>query len=132
MHRGSLLPLILSMALLPACGNARSNGDGGLLDPATSTEQLPPEVRSAVTSYERDLLGAAASYKAEFGQLPRGFADVSSVAGAREVAVNVLTDGIGEQIPFSSRDTAKKAANAIIGSAERRILDRMRAQDAQN
>ncbi|MDO9367867.1 MAG: hypothetical protein Q7T68_04795 [Sphingopyxis sp.] len=132
MHRGILLPLFLSMALLSACGDAGSTGDGGLLDAATLAEQLPPEVRSAVTSYERDLLGAAASYKAEFGHLPVSFADIASVAGARAAAANVLADGIGEQIPFASRETAEKTANAIIGAAERRILDQMKAQDAQN
>lgn len=130
-HRFAI-PIFFSVALLSACGDAGSSGDGGLLDTAAIAEQLPPEVRGAVTSYERDLLGAAASYKAEFGRLPVSFADVASVAGAREAAVNVLADGIGEQIPFSSRETAEKTANAIIGAAERRILGQMKAQDAQN
>lgn len=121
-----------SIALLAACGDAGSTGDDRLLDTATIADQLPPEVRGAVTSYERDLLNAAASYKAEFGRWPVSFADVASVAGARAVAVNVLADGIGEQIPFASRETAEKAAYAIIGTAERRVLDRMRAQDGQN
>jgi len=132
MSRRFVIPACLSLALLAACGDAGSADDGGLLDTATLVERLPPEVRGAVTSYERDLFAAAASYKAEFGRFPVSFADVASVAGAREVAVNVLADGIGEQVPFSSRETAEKAANAVIGAAERRILDQMKAQDAQN
>lgn len=132
MRRSYLISSCLTLALLAACGDAGSADDGGLLDTATLVEQLPPEVRGAVTSYERDLLNAAASYKAEFGRFPVSFADVASVAGARDLAVNVLADGIGEQVPFSSRATAENAANAIIGAAERRILDRVKAQDAQN
>ena len=132
MRRSFLIPACLSVALLAACGDAGTAGESGLLDTATLVEQLPPDVRGAVTSYERDLLSAAASYKAEFGRWPVSFADVASVASAREVAVNVLADGIGEQIPFASRETAEKAANAIIGTAEWRVLDRMKAQDAQN
>lgn len=125
-------PAFLGIMLLAACGDAGTAGDSGLLDTDILAEQLPPEVRGAVTSYERDLLNAAASYKAEFGRWPVSFADVASVAGARAVAVNVLADGIGEQVPFASRETAQKAADAIIGTAERRVLDRMKAQDAQN
>ena len=75
---------------------------------------------------------AAEISKAEFGLLPLSFAEVASVAGAREVAVNVMADGIGEQIPFASRETAQATANAIISGAERRILDQMKPQDAQN
>ena len=131
MRRSFFIPACLSVALLAACGDAGTAGDSGLLDTATLVEQLPPEVRGAVTSYERDLLDAAASYKAEFGRWPVSFADVASVAGAREVAVNVLADGIGEQIPFASRETSEKAANAIMGTAERRVLDRIKAQHAQ-
>ncbi len=131
-RRSFFIPACLSFALLAACGDAGTAGESGLLDTATLVEQLQPEVGGAVTSYERDLLSAAASYKAEFGQWPVSFADVASVAGARTVAVNVLADGIGEQIPFASRETAEKAADAIIGTAERRVLDRMKAQDAQN
>lgn len=127
-----VFPACAGLALLAACGDAGSTGDGGLVDTATLVEQLPPEVRGAVTSYERDLLNAAASYKAEFGRWPVSFAEVASVAGAREVAVNILADGIGEQIPFASRQTAEKAASAVIGAAERRVLDQMKAQDAPN
>ena len=126
------IPVFLGMALLSACGDAGSADDGRLLDAGAIAAKLPPEVRGAVTSYERDLRKAAASYKAEFGRLPLSFADVASVAGAREVAVNVMADGIGEQIPFASRETAQATANAIISGAERRILDQMKAQDAQN
>jgi hypothetical protein len=131
MRRSFFIPACLSVALLAACGDAGTAGENGLLDTDTLAEQLPPEVRGAVTSYERDLLTAAASYKAEFGRWPVSFADVASVAGARAVAVNLLADGIGEQVPFASRATAEKAADAIIGTAERRVLDRMKAQDAQ-
>ena len=59
-----------------------------------------------------------------------GKSTLSYVLGGRpgyevtEGSVNVLADGIGEQFRFSSRETAEKAA-------ERRILDRMKAQDAQ-
>ena len=132
MRRGFIIPACLSLALLAACGDAGSAGESGLLDTATLVEKLPPEVRGAVTSYEQDLLNAAATYKAEFGRWPVSFAEVASVAGAREVAMNILADGIGEQIPLASRETSEKAADAIIGTAERRVLDRMKAQDAQN
>jgi hypothetical protein len=131
-RRLHLVHVILGAALLSACGDAGSTDDGRLLDVATIAVQLPPEVRTAVTSYESDLRAAATSYQVEFGQLPVSFADVASVAGARSVAVNVLADGIGEQIPFASRETAEKTANAIISAAERRILEQMKAQDAAN
>lgn len=130
-RRSFFIPVCLSVSLLAACGDADTAGEKGLIDTATLVEQLPPGVRGAVTSYERDLLNAATSYKAEFGRWPVSFADVASVASARAVAVNVLADGIGEQVPFASRETAEKAADAIIGTAEQRVLDRMKAQDAQ-
>jgi len=123
---------ILAIALLAACGDGVSSGDGGLLDATTIAQQLPPEVRGVITSYESDLLAAASSYKAEFGQFPTSFAEIASVAGARIAAVNMLADGIGEQLPLASGETAQKAANAIVIAAERRILDRMKAQDAPN
>lgn len=125
--------VVFAAALVAGCGNANSAGDSnGLLDASTIAQTLPPQVRSVITSYEQDLLGAAASYKAEFGHLPKSFAEVASVAGAREAAVNVLADGIGEQLPFASRETAQKAANTMITAAEQKILDKMKAQDAAN
>lgn len=118
-------------ALLAACGDMASDAEK-LLDPATLTEQLPPEAQGVVTAYAGDLRGAAEAYKAEFGQLPASFADVASVAGAREAAVNLIADGLGEQVPFASRATLEQAANGIVGAAEGRILDQMRTENAAN
>lgn len=104
----------------------------GLLNPERVAQLLPPEAQGVVTSYTADLRGAAEAYKAEFGQLPASFADVASVAGAREAAVNVIADGLAEQVPFASRATLEQAANGVVTTAERQILDRMRTQDAAN
>jgi hypothetical protein len=140
------LSLALVATLLSACGDV-SVGDvtakvedvkgraayaSALLDPAQVAKLLPPEAKSVVTSYTRDLRNAAESYKAEFGQFPKSFADIASVAGARETAVNLIADGLGEQVPFASRATLEKAANGVVTTAERQILERMRTQDAPN
>lgn len=133
-----LAAVALAAALLGACDGAVTKaGDaaekaGALLDPATLAQKLPPEARAVVTSYERDLRGAAAAYKANFGQWPASFADVASVAAMREAAVNLLADGLGEQIPFASRTTIEQAAGGIVTAAERRLLDQMRTDNAAN
>ena len=105
---------------------------GQLLDPASLADKLPPEARAVVTSYERDLRTAASAHVAEFGQLPASFAEIASVAGARQAAVDFLADGLGEQVPFASRTTVEQAANGIVTAAERRILDQMRTENAAN
>jgi hypothetical protein len=134
--KGAAHMLLLSAAmLLAACGNVsfddvKEVAAGVIPDVKTLTEQLPPETRVVVTSYKSDLLNAASAYKAEYGQLPASLADIASVAGARETAVDLLADGIGEQIPFASRATVEKAANGIVSAAEGQILDQMRKQDA--
>lgn len=133
----SALWLTVTVPLLAACGevavdDAKEAAKGMLPDAKALTEQLPPEARAVVTSYKSDLRGAAAAYKAEYGQLPASFADIASVAGAREKAVNVLADAMAEQIPFASRETVEKAAKGVVSAAERQILEQMRTQDAPN
>jgi hypothetical protein len=133
----SVFAIALSAAMLAACGNVtpedlKLSDAKQLLDTAKVTELLPPETKSVVTSYTRDLRNAAEAYKAEFGQFPKSFADIASVAGARETAVNLIADGLGEQVPFASRATLEKAANGVVTTAERQILERMRTQDAPN
>ena len=124
---------IASVALLAGCGDIAPDVDTEkLLDPATLAERLPPEAQGVVTSYAGDLRGAAEAYRAEFGQLPASFADIASVAGAREAAVNLIADGLGEQVPFASRQTLEQAANGIVTAAERRVLDQMRTENAGN
>jgi hypothetical protein len=150
--RGTMLrifsvPMALAALTLSACGDvsvdevknkaaeaaAGAGGDANaLLNPERVAQILPPEAQGVVTSYTADLRGAAEAYKAEFGQLPASFADVASVAGAREAAVNVIADGLAEQVPFASRATVEQAANSVVTTAERQILDRMRTQDAPN
>lgn len=132
-----LLLSAFAAALLSACGDVPADklknvDPSGMLTPERVAQLLPPEARGVVTSYSRDLRGAAEAYKAEFGQLPASFADVASVAGARATAVNVIADGLGEQVPFASRATLETAANGVVSAAERQILDRMRAQNAPN
>jgi hypothetical protein len=126
--------------LLAGCGDVSADGAAAgaadkareLINPSSLAENLPPEARAIVTSYERDLRGAAAAHLAEFGQLPASFAEVPTVAATREAAVNLIADGIGEQIPFASRATAEQAANSFVTAAERRILDQMRTENAAN
>ena len=129
--KSRILLAVASAALLGACGDMVPDTEK-LLDPATLAEQLPPEAQGVVTSYAGDLRGAAEAYKAEFGQLPASFAEVPTVAATREAAVNLIADGIGEQIPFASRATAEQAANSFVTAAERRILDQMRTENAAN
>lgn len=131
MKKRVMLSATIAAALLGACGEMAADTEK-LLDPATLAEQLPPEAQGVVTSYAADLRGAAEAYKAEFGQLPTSFADVASVAGARETAVNLIADGIGEQVPFASRETLEQAANGIVTTAERRILEQMRTENGSN
>ena len=129
---------VIGAAMLAACGDVTADGAAAgatdvarqLLDPATIAEQLPPEARGVVTSYQRDLRTAAAAHVAEFGELPTSFADVASVEGARTAAVNVLTEAIGEQVPFASSATIQQAANGLVSAAERQILDQMRTENA--
>jgi hypothetical protein len=129
--KSRILLAVASAALLGACGDMVPDTEK-LLDPATLAEQLPPEAQGVVTSYAGDLRGAAEAYKAEFGQLPASFAEVPSLADARAAAVNLIADGLGEQVPFASRETLEQAANGIVTAAEGRILDQMRTENAGN
>lgn len=131
--RSRILIGVAGAALLAACGDIAADVDAEkLLDPATLAERLPSEAQGVVTSYAGDLRGVAEAYRAEFGQLPASFADIASVAGAREAAVNLIADGLGEQVPFASRQTLEQAANGIVTAAERRVLDQMRTENAGN
>jgi hypothetical protein len=137
-RKGRLAAVILAASLLGACDGAVTKaGDAAekaeaLLDPAKLTEQLPPEVKVGLASYERDLRGAASAYVAQYGQLPANIGDIASVAGARETAVNLIADGLSEQVPFASRETLEKSANGIVAVAERQILERLKAPNAPN
>jgi catalase (peroxidase I) len=143
-HKG--LSLALAASLLTACGDA-SVGDvkakvedvkgkaadaTALLDPAALIEKLPPEAGAVVTSYKRDLQAAADAHLAQYGQLPASLADLTSLAGARETAINTIADGLAEQVPFASRETLEKAANGVVATVEKQILSRTRTQDAPN
>jgi len=128
---------LVTATLLSACGDVSADkltnvDPGAMLTPERVARLLPPEAQGVVTAYTGDLRGAAEAYRAEFGQLPASFADVASVAGARAAAVNVIADGLSEQVPFASRATLEQAANGVVSAAERQILDRMRTQDAPN
>ena len=133
----ALLLGAIAATLLSACGDISSDkfesaDPSAMLTPERVAELLPPEAQGVVTSYTGDLRAAAEAYKAEFGQLPVSFANVPSVADARTAAVTLIADGLGEQVPFASRATLEKAANSVVTTAERQILDRMKAQDAPN
>jgi hypothetical protein len=137
--KGRLLLAALTAALLTSCGDAsveqvkdKAAEAKQLIDPAALTEKLPPEARGVIKSYKNDLKAAASAHLAEYGQLPANLADLTSVAGARETAVNVLADNIGEQVPFASRETLEKAASGVIATAERQILDQISVPNAQN
>lgn len=103
-----------------------------LLNPERVAELLPPEARGVVTSYTGDLRAAATAYHAEFGRWPTNLSELTSVAGAREAAVNLIADGLGEQIPFASRATVEQAANSVVTAAETRILSQLRTDNAAN
>ncbi len=139
------LSLALAALLLAGCGDFADTKDaardvaGSIKNDALAkinTDQLaanlPPEARAVVTSYKADLKAAASAHIAQFGQLPANLADLASVAGAREVAVNMLADGLGEQIPFASRETLEKAANGLITTAETQVLAQMKVHNAPN
>lgn len=133
----SRLLLLCAPMLLAACGQAGSEGEAAkaalnLLDPAALTGKLPPEARAVVTSYKNDLRVAAKAHIAEFGQLPTNVADIASVAGARQTAVAFIADGLGEQVPFASRETIEKAAGGIVSAAELQILNQLRTENAPN
>jgi hypothetical protein len=137
--KGRLLLAVFAAGLLTACGDVsvdqvkdKAAEAKQLIDPAALTEKLPPEARGVITSYKNDLKAAASAHLAEYGQLPANLADLTSVAGARETAVNVLADNIGEQVPFASRETLEKAASGVIATAERQILDQISVPNAQN
>lgn len=135
--KSRLLVAAIAATLLSACGDVSADkltnvDPGAMLTPERVARLLPPEAEGVVTAYTGDLRGAAEAYRAEFGQLPASFADVASVAGARTAAVNLIADGLGEQVPFASRATLEQAANGVVSAAERQILDRMRTQDAPN
>lgn len=133
----AIIAVCVASGLLAACSEAPSTAAASgaakqVLNVEAIASQLPPELRGALSSYERDLRGAASAYVQEFGQFPASFADIASIAGARQTAVTILADGLGEQIPFASRATLEQTANAIVTAAERRILDQMRTDHAPN
>jgi hypothetical protein len=137
--KGRLLLAALAAGLLTACGDVsvdevkdKAAQAKQLIDPAALTEKLPPEARAVVTSYKNDLKAAASAHLAEYGQLPANLADLTSVAGARETAINLLADTIGEQVPFASRETLEKAASGVIATAERQILEQISVPNAPN
>ncbi|NJS15087.1 MAG: hypothetical protein HC788_11325 [Sphingopyxis sp.] len=140
-----VLSLAMVAALLTGCGNLTETKEAAReaagtvaneaiakLDYDQVLGQLPPEARAIVTAYVGDLQTAAAAHVAEFGQLPANIGELTSVAGARAAAVNLIADGLGEQIPFASRETLEKTAASLLGTAETQVLDRMRTQDAPN
>jgi hypothetical protein len=140
------LSLALAATLLTACGDVsvgevtakvedvkgKAADASALLDPAKLAERLPPEARAVVTSYKNDLTAAAKAHAVEFGQIPITIGSLTSVAGARETAVNAIADGLGEQVPFASRATLEQAATGFLSTVERQILETMRTQDAPN
>lgn len=131
----AFLVAALTASMLSACGSIAPEGDGGalaLLNPQQLAEKLPPEARAVVTSYKQDLRAAAKAHVAQFGTLPASFADIASVARARQTAVSLLADGLSEQIPFASRETVETAANGLVTATERALLDQMRTENAPN
>lgn len=139
------VPMTLATLTLAACADisvdevkgkaaeaaASAGADAGaLLDPAQVGDVVPPEARAVLTSYEGDLRAAAEAYRAEFGRWPTSLAEVPSLADARAAAVNLVADGLAEQIPFASRATVEQAANGLVETAEQQILSRIRTQDA--
>jgi hypothetical protein len=137
--KGRLLLVALAAALLTSCGDGsvdqvkdKAAQAKQMLDPAALTEKLPPEARGIVTSYKNDLKAAASAYVSQYGQLPANLSDLTTVAGARETAVNLLADNIGEQVPFASRETLEKAASGVIATAERQILEQISVPNAKN
>lgn len=134
MKTGNCLSAAVAAALLAACG---SSGDGEsvtsqLLDPSRLAALLSPEAKAAVEAYEGDVRAGIAAHKAQFGQLPQSLADIPSAVALRETSVNLIADGLAEQVPFASRETVEKAATAFVGTAERHVFDQMKAQDAPN
>jgi len=133
-----LLPCIAAALLVAGCsgsepqdGEAKSGGLGGI-SVGQVASLLPPAARDVAQSYERDVRAELAAYKAEFGHFPASLTEIPSAAALRATAVSVIADGLGEQVPFASRETVEKAANAFVGAAEQRILNQMKAQDAPN
>ena len=121
--------------MLVSCGSPRegeSGAGGQLLDAGQVAALLSPEAKVAVQSYEADVRGDIAAYKAQYGRLPQNLTEIPSAAVVRETAVNLVADGLAEQVPFASRATLEKAATAFVTSAERQVLVRMKAQDAPN
>jgi hypothetical protein len=132
-----LILAILATFTLTACGDVSvddvKNADvQQLLDPAKLAERLPPEARAVVTSYKNDLTAAAKAHVVEFGNIPVTVGSLTSVAGARDAAVNAIADGLGEQVPFASRETLEQAATGFLSTVERQILETMRTQNASN
>jgi hypothetical protein len=101
-----------------------------LLDPSRIASLLSPEAKAAVESYKNDVSGGIAAYKAQYGHLPQSLTEIPETAAVRETAVNLVADGLAEQVPFASRETLQKAATAFVAAGERQILDRLKAQDA--
>jgi hypothetical protein len=132
-----LILAVLATFTLTACGdvsvdNVKNADVKQLLDPAKLAERLPPEARAVVTSYKNDLTAAAKAHVVEFGNIPVTVGSLTSVAGARETAVNAIADGLGEQVPFASRETLEQAATGFLSTVERQILETMRTQNAAN
>jgi hypothetical protein len=133
----SLAFISFAALALTACGNisvedGKEAASSLLPDIQTLTEKLPPEARAVMTAYTGDLRNAVAAYQAEFGRFPASLADIASLTEARTTAVNLLADGMGDQIPFASRATVEQAADSIVTAAERQVLDQMRTQNAPN
>lgn len=135
MMRSRSVTALAAALLLAACGQAgqgaEEQGALGAISVSQVAQLLSPEAKAAAESYERDVRAGIAAYKAQFGTLPTSFADIPSAAALRGTAVDVIADGLGEQVPFASRETLEKAAGAFVSAAEQRIFDQVKAQDAQ-
>lgn len=133
MRSTNFLFAALAAVLLAGCGSA-GEGEGGaaaqLLEPSRIASLLSPEAKAAVESYKNDVSGGLAAYKAQYGHLPQSLTEIPEAAAVRETAVNLVADGLAEQVPFASRETLEKAATAFVAAGERQILDRLKAQDA--
>jgi len=136
MKSGAHLFAATAALLLVSCGSPESGqkdgGGFGAISVGQVASLLPPEAKAVAQSYESDVRAEIAVYKGQFGHLPASLTEIPSAAALRATAVSVIANGLGEQVPFASRETVEKAANAFVGAAEQRILNQMKAQDAPN
>lgn len=136
MRAGSVLLTATAALMLGGCGDsgvavkdAAMKEARQLIDETKVADLLTAEARFALGAFEQDVRAQIAAHKAQFGALPRSYAELKALAAPSALATAAVTDALVEQVPFMRRETLEQVAARFVAATEKRIFDQVVAQD---